>query len=391
MLDRIQQQRANGFTSIYGEPIKKGGEGSKGGKVIGHTKSGKPVYESPDHREHLVFSKQDHKDAAGIHAKTVQKYKDMAAKEQRGSHAQQSYESYAKMYQQGVDKHNKFAENAKKDSGHKQHEDGVKHGGFSKEVWNQDHIQNYQGGYGAIYHEDRTNETDKHLEHHLKKNGLKDDEAAKFLTSRQGRHTMDAYSFGKDRVEKELPSNIKWFREENKDSKEIKKSLSPLEYQDELRKSIGAVYGDAKDALPEEELTKSANDFFEKGHKGNIGEIREYGGKKYIKTTMGWKPVGKNKGKYKQAHDTVHGDSYKHESKDGMKFEDKDKADAHDNELDDWDNDDQYGADASKLSDEELEQKYNQYKKVSSNPNFNEHGKKLLAKYETERNKRGKK
>jgi len=29
--------------------LEKGGEGSKGGKIIGHTKSGKPVYESSDH------------------------------------------------------------------------------------------------------------------------------------------------------------------------------------------------------------------------------------------------------------------------------------------------------------------------------------------------------
>lgn len=28
-----------------GDEIQKGGEGSKGGKVIGHTKSGKPIYE----------------------------------------------------------------------------------------------------------------------------------------------------------------------------------------------------------------------------------------------------------------------------------------------------------------------------------------------------------
>lgn len=47
----------------------KAGEGSKGGKVIGHTKSGKPIYESHSHPDHANFSKEDHADAAAEHEK----------------------------------------------------------------------------------------------------------------------------------------------------------------------------------------------------------------------------------------------------------------------------------------------------------------------------------
>ncbi len=41
-----------------------GGEGSRGGKVIGHTGSGKPIYEDHKHPSHENFNKQDHGEAA---------------------------------------------------------------------------------------------------------------------------------------------------------------------------------------------------------------------------------------------------------------------------------------------------------------------------------------
>lgn len=40
------------------------GEGSRGGKVIGHTKSGKPVYDRPNNNFHDEFTSEDHRDAA---------------------------------------------------------------------------------------------------------------------------------------------------------------------------------------------------------------------------------------------------------------------------------------------------------------------------------------
>lgn len=47
--------------------IKKSGEGSRGGKIIGHTTTGKPIYESHSHESHKNFSKQEHLDAAKFH------------------------------------------------------------------------------------------------------------------------------------------------------------------------------------------------------------------------------------------------------------------------------------------------------------------------------------
>ena len=47
--------------------IKGAGEGSRGGKIVGHTRSGKPIYDSFSHPSHKEFSANDHHDAAGVH------------------------------------------------------------------------------------------------------------------------------------------------------------------------------------------------------------------------------------------------------------------------------------------------------------------------------------
>ena len=52
---------------ILGIDIKKGGEGSRGGKIIGHTKSGKPIYDSASHSAHKNFTADEHREAAGKH------------------------------------------------------------------------------------------------------------------------------------------------------------------------------------------------------------------------------------------------------------------------------------------------------------------------------------
>lgn len=68
----MKQQQARILAS-YGIDIQKSksgkGEGSRGGKVIGHTSSGKAVYDNHDHSSHQSFSSADHKEAAAMHQK----------------------------------------------------------------------------------------------------------------------------------------------------------------------------------------------------------------------------------------------------------------------------------------------------------------------------------
>ena len=46
---------------------KAGGEGSKGGTVVGHTPSGKAIYKKASHESHKTFTPEDHKAAANLH------------------------------------------------------------------------------------------------------------------------------------------------------------------------------------------------------------------------------------------------------------------------------------------------------------------------------------
>lgn len=82
-------QRANtarNMESLYRKPVQtepiqkaeehileKGGEGTRGGKVIGHTESGKPIYANKKAHEYTDFNAKEHKEAAwahGEHTKT---------------------------------------------------------------------------------------------------------------------------------------------------------------------------------------------------------------------------------------------------------------------------------------------------------------------------------
>jgi hypothetical protein len=67
--------------------IMKSGEGSKGGKVIGHTKSGKPIYDAHNHSSHSSFTKKDHFDAYSLHsekgAEVLKKRKNIKVAEKR--------------------------------------------------------------------------------------------------------------------------------------------------------------------------------------------------------------------------------------------------------------------------------------------------------------------
>lgn len=64
-------RKANIFSNFSNSEdlIKGKGEGSKGGKVIGHTKSGKPIYAKHDDSRHSDFDSNDHIDALTVHRK----------------------------------------------------------------------------------------------------------------------------------------------------------------------------------------------------------------------------------------------------------------------------------------------------------------------------------
>ena len=66
---KAQQDRVDAIRKSFDNEndIKKGGEGSRGGKIIGHTKSGKPIYENKKAHTYKDFTEQDHRDASETH------------------------------------------------------------------------------------------------------------------------------------------------------------------------------------------------------------------------------------------------------------------------------------------------------------------------------------
>ncbi len=58
-----------------------------------------------------------------------------------------------------------------------------------------------------------------------------------------------------------------------------------------VKSNMKSIYGE--EDLEKASLIDSAADFLEKGKKANLGEVREWSGRKYQKTTQGWKPAGK--------------------------------------------------------------------------------------------------
>jgi hypothetical protein len=54
-------------TPAYARLLKGRGEGSRGGKIIGHTRSGKPIYDRADHPAHAGFTHGEHREAADLH------------------------------------------------------------------------------------------------------------------------------------------------------------------------------------------------------------------------------------------------------------------------------------------------------------------------------------
>lgn len=86
----------------FNDLIKAGkeGEGSRGGHIIGHTRSGKPIYQDANHAEHKGFVAHEHRDAAIVH-KNAHK---LAATEGEKEIHKRGYEEHAKAFSAAVPK-----------------------------------------------------------------------------------------------------------------------------------------------------------------------------------------------------------------------------------------------------------------------------------------------
>lgn len=87
------------------------GEGSRGGKIIGHTRSGKPVYDTHDHSSHSNFSAHEHMDAARHHEMKATEFNMLGKWDQRNNHHNQMNRHKIEAMSRDVDHFNSLYNN----------------------------------------------------------------------------------------------------------------------------------------------------------------------------------------------------------------------------------------------------------------------------------------
>jgi hypothetical protein len=119
------------------------GEGSRGGKVIGHTKSGKPIYDSFEHEGHKHFSHQDHKDAVKAHV-DIAKEDVFHGLDHAGKHQEEAKKE---------DRKNQAEDIVKKDKEHFDYAANVreKHSGTMKKNGHHAYITERNGEYNHFF------------------------------------------------------------------------------------------------------------------------------------------------------------------------------------------------------------------------------------------------
>lgn len=129
----IKANITRGFGQADPNRIEKA-EGSRGGHILGHTKSGKPIYDKFEHKEHKDFTTQDHRDSALKHSEQAAFYKEGSVK---AKHHEEQHDKHAAQVgdkglfpigktKSGKAVYNKASDEAHKDFTYKDHEDAEK-------------------------------------------------------------------------------------------------------------------------------------------------------------------------------------------------------------------------------------------------------------------------
>lgn len=134
-------------------------EGSRGGKVIGHTKSGKPIYDSvTPHKDHKGFEREDHEDAATL----------LREKQKKSTSAQKQYD-----YKDQVNYHERLIKKKEEESRHKVG----------------DHVIDSEGNQGKVTHADDKEIAVEHTDGSV--SGYTHDQIRKFKDKKDVKHKVD--------------------------------------------------------------------------------------------------------------------------------------------------------------------------------------------------------
>lgn len=109
----IDQPLYDGAVKELDQLIEKaGGEGSRGGHIIGHTQSGKPVYSGKKAENYHDFNSQDHRDANYVHSDEHRSNSNKAYNNRYGGVISEAkrFESLAAGHNQASKDHTHYAE-----------------------------------------------------------------------------------------------------------------------------------------------------------------------------------------------------------------------------------------------------------------------------------------
>lgn len=199
------------------ENFEKGGVGSRGGKVVGYTKSGKPIYQKGDESSTKHFSSQDHRDAESYFS-SEQNHK---AAKWHGDVAKRK------------EHHESF-----KEGDRVEHKTSKQKGTI---------VKTDDGGHIVKYDDEAHNKASKNTEH------------GAYVNSGNLKHSLK-------KSETLTPGEIERQR-----------------IVDNLQKAYSPIFEDP--------------DYLEKGKKAEVGEIRTWGGVKYVKHQDGWVTFNQKTGK----------------------------------------------------------------------------------------------
>lgn len=88
---------------VFGVQKEAATTGPRGGKIIGETQSGKPIYDTHDHPAHKDFNWIEHSDAMSVHDKKEAKAKkagDKAASKHHQAQGKGHYDQYVKKWKE---------------------------------------------------------------------------------------------------------------------------------------------------------------------------------------------------------------------------------------------------------------------------------------------------
>lgn len=152
------------YEVFKGEELQKGGEGSHGGKVIGHTKSGKAIYENANHSKHKDFTVEDHDEAIEAHQKPRDEYHRSSDFSDEGK---AKNDHHYEQQKQHIAAKNGLVSKRENDQKKKQVDHHNRMADFHKTML--DHIKKYKEDKATSYGSQATQDHIQEAEHHHQK------------------------------------------------------------------------------------------------------------------------------------------------------------------------------------------------------------------------------